>query len=249
MWLITGTIEPQMSRNVADSGLYMYILPCLLIALLYITCVTCLTNSFCWIVCWQHNLTFILGTALGSEDIFHRKPPAKKFQHVEMWFLISSEWDRWNQGFQKFSSFCCLVFYFAWYSYNELQHMYNKPWTGPTHTDRTTHLVYKRCKFQGIASTARQCTVCSLVYCTHTNRYSSALDTWAVFHTSRMRRLYTSQNEHFAYTYDIAVCIWIRYIRHHLSAYFRWTRADSVHVMYSNRFKSIFCSAYLKASA
>ena len=97
--------------------------------------------------------------------------------------------------------------------------------------------------------TARQCTVCSLVYCTHTNRYSSALNTWAVFHTSRMRRLYTSQNEHFAYTYDIAVCIWIRYIRHHLSAYFRWTRADSVHVMYSNRFKSIFCSAYLKASA
>ena len=69
--------------------------------------------------------------------------------------------------------------------------------------------------------TARQCTVCSLVYCTHTNRYSSALDTWAVFHTSRMRRLYTSQNEHFAYTYDIAVCIWIQYIRHHLSAYFR----------------------------
>ena len=69
--------------------------------------------------------------------------------------------------------------------------------------------------------TARKCTVCSLVYCTHTNRYSSALDTWAVFHTSRMRRLYTSQNEHFAYTYDIAVCIWIRYIRHHLSAYFR----------------------------
>ena len=60
-----------------------------------------------------------------------------------------------------------------------------------------------------------------LVYCTHTNRYSSALDTWAVFHTSRMRRLYTSQNEHFAYTYDIAVCIWIQYIRHHLSAYFR----------------------------
>ena len=49
--------------------------------------------------------------------------------------------------------------------------------------------------------TARQCTVCSLVYCTHTNRYSSALGTWAVFHTSRMRRLYTSQNEHFAYTY------------------------------------------------
>ena len=99
--------------------------------------------------------------------------------------------------------------------------------------------------------TARQCTVCSLVYCTHTNRYSSALDTWAVFHTSRMRRLYTSQNEHFAYTYDIAVCIRIRYIRHHLSAYFRWTRADSVHVMhmYSKRFKSIFCSAYLKASA
>ena len=33
--------------------------------------------------------------------------------------------------------------------------------------------------------------------------------------------MYTSQNEHFAYTYDIAVCIWIQYIRHHLSAYFR----------------------------
>ena len=61
--------------------------------------------------------------------------------------------------------------------------------------------------------------------------------------------MYTSQNEHFAYTYDIVVCIWIQYIRHHLSAYFRWTRADSVHVMYSSRFKSIFCSAYLKASA
>ena len=50
MWLITGTIEPQMSRNVADSGLcmsiYVHILACLLhgIALLYITCVTCLTN-------------------------------------------------------------------------------------------------------------------------------------------------------------------------------------------------------------
>ena len=42
--------------------------------------------------------------------------------------------------------------------------------------------------------TARQCTVCSLVYCTHTNRYSSALDTWAVFHTSRMRRhVYVSE--------------------------------------------------------
>ena len=65
--------------------------------------------------------------------------------------------------------------------------------------------------------TARQYTVCSLVYCTYTNRYSSALDTWAVFHTIRMRRLYTSQNEHFAsIPYDIAVCIWIRYIRHHL---------------------------------
>ena len=33
--------------------------------------------------------------------------------------------------------------------------------------------------------------------------------------------MYTSQNEHFAYTYDIAVCIRIQYIRHHLSAYFR----------------------------
>ena len=44
------------------------------------------------------------------------------------------------------------------------------------------------------SDTARQCTVCSLVYCTHTNRYSSALDTWAVFHTSRMRRhVYVSE--------------------------------------------------------
>ena len=48
MWLITGTIEPQMSRNVADSGLCICtVLACLLIALLYITCVTSLTNSFC----------------------------------------------------------------------------------------------------------------------------------------------------------------------------------------------------------
>ena len=45
MWLITGTIEPQMSRNVADPGLcmsiYVHVLACLLIALLYIICVTC----------------------------------------------------------------------------------------------------------------------------------------------------------------------------------------------------------------
>ena len=48
MWLITGT---KMSRNVADSDLcmsvYVHVLARLLIALLYITCVTCLTNSFC----------------------------------------------------------------------------------------------------------------------------------------------------------------------------------------------------------
>ena len=51
MWVITGTIELQMSRNVADSGLcmsiYVHVLACLLIALLYITCVTYFTNSFC----------------------------------------------------------------------------------------------------------------------------------------------------------------------------------------------------------
>ena len=45
MWLITGAIEPQMSRNVADPGLcmsiYVHVLACLLIALLYIICVTC----------------------------------------------------------------------------------------------------------------------------------------------------------------------------------------------------------------
>ena len=37
MWLITGTIEPQMSRNVADSGLcmsiYVHVLACYCIAL------------------------------------------------------------------------------------------------------------------------------------------------------------------------------------------------------------------------
>ena len=45
MWVITGTIELQMSRNVADSGLCMSILTnCIA---LYITCVNYLTNSFC----------------------------------------------------------------------------------------------------------------------------------------------------------------------------------------------------------
>ena len=91
--------------------------------------------------------------------------------------------------------------------------------------------------------TARQYTVCSLVYCTSTNRYSSALDTWAVFHTTRMRRLYTSQNEHFASTYDIAVCIWIRLIRHHLSAYSQMNacRLCTRHVFESFQIHFLFC--------
>ena len=70
-----------------------------------------------------------------------------------------------------------------------------------------------------IINTARQYIAYSIVYCTYIDRYASALDTWAVFRTSRMRDLHMSQNEHFTYTYDIAVCIWIQYIRYHLSAY------------------------------
>ena len=96
------------------------------------------------------------------------------------------------------------------------------------------------------AITARHCTVCSLVYCTHTNRYSSALDTWAVFHTSRMRRLRTNTSlirmiSRSAYGFSIFVITCLH------------TSDERVQTLYtscsSNRFKSIFCSAYLKASA
>ena len=46
----------------------------------------------------KHILTFILGMALDSEDIL-TKPDYKKFQHVQMWFQITSECVCWNQGF------------------------------------------------------------------------------------------------------------------------------------------------------
>ena len=67
-------------------------------------------------------------------------------------------------------------------------------------------------------NTARQCTVCSPVYCSFIGRHASALDTWTVFYTTGLQ---TYQNEHFAYTHDIAVCIRPQHIDCHLSAYFR----------------------------
>ena len=48
--------------------------------------------------------------------------------------------------------------------------------------------------------TVLQSTVRSPVYYTYICRHASALDTWAVFHTTRMQGQYTSQNEHFTYT-------------------------------------------------
>ena len=56
--------------------------------------------------------------------------------------------------------------------------------------------------------------------------------------------MYTSQNEHFAYTYDIAVCIWIQYIRHHLSACILQMNACRLctrHVFESFQIHFLFC--------
>ena len=50
---------------------------------------------------------------------------------------------------------------------------------------------------------------------TITLRILGTYDTWAVFHTTRMQGLYTSQNEHFTYTYDIVICIRIQHIGCH----------------------------------